>query len=278
MLNLKLHNLKRRFRKKYYYHFYFLLGYFRYFGTKVYFPKDSLLFKMASDQGIYEEENIKLLLLLIQPDSYYFDVGANIGLMSIPILRSKPTCAVLSFEPSPNAAPFLMKTIMRSDFAGRWKHVEKAAGPQHGSMEFSVLHESIGAFDGFKNTNRMKSNVRIIDVPVTTIDSEWEQLDRPRVSVIKIDVEGAESLVLEGATCCISENRPFILIEWNLANLTAYNVDSEEILNYARKLSYCVYSLPSLAPINDVDVLIDHMKKSENFLLGPKDKSVNMGD
>jgi len=44
-------------------------GAFPYYGVKVYFPKNSLIFQLACEQSVYEHENIKMLLSLIKPDT-----------------------------------------------------------------------------------------------------------------------------------------------------------------------------------------------------------------
>lgn len=94
---------------------------------------------MACKQGIYESENLKLIYHFVRPNSVYFDVGANIGLMSIPLLYSCPSCTVVSMEPSPNTLKFLIRTFEGSGFGNRWRIVGKAAGSSMGSMNFLLL-------------------------------------------------------------------------------------------------------------------------------------------
>jgi FkbM family methyltransferase len=243
-------------------------GCFPYFGTKVYFPKDSLIFKLACEQGIYESENLSLLCSLVKPNSIYFDLGANIGLMSIPILKKCDSCTVVSFEPSPNTLNFLNRTIENSHFGERWKLIPKAAGSRIGTLDFFIASPDMGAFDGFQDTKRANTNNRV-EVPVTTIDTEWESLGKPTVSVIKIDVEGAELQILKGALNCIQNQHPSILLEWNATNLKAYNCQNESLLIFAEQNNYRIYSLPHLVSILDSQSLILNMIRTESFLLLP---------
>ncbi len=244
-------------------------GAFPYFGTKVYFPKNSLLFRLACKQGIYEHENLNILSLLVRSNSTYFDVGANIGLMSIPILSRNTSCRVVSFEPSPNTLDFLKRTAESSEFSARWTVLGKAAGSQVGTLDFFIASPDMGAYDGFKDTKRENTNNQI-QVLVTTLDVEWEALGKPAVSVIKIDVEGAEILTLNGAINCLKKEKPYILVEWNATNLKAYGFSSESLLVFAETHSYQVCSLPDLIPIFDSELLKIHMNKTESFLLFPK--------
>jgi FkbM family methyltransferase len=243
-------------------------GSFPYFGTKTYFPKNSLLFQLACDQGIYESDNLKLLCSLAEPDSTYFDVGANIGLMSIPILSNCDTCTVVSFEPSPNTVDFLNRTKINSKFGDRWKVISKATGSKVGILDFFIASPDMGAFDGFKDTRRVNTNNRV-EVTVTTIDNEWKSLGEPVVSLIKIDIEGSELETLSGALNCIQKHHPSILLEWNSSNLKANNCAPESLLIFAEKYNYRVYSLPFLTLVTDLDFLILSMTITESFLLFP---------
>jgi FkbM family methyltransferase len=243
-------------------------GSFPYFGSKIYFPKNSLIFKLACKQGIYEIENFRLLSALVAPNSLYFDVGANIGLMAVPILYSCHSCKVISLEPSPVTLQFLCRTAQESQYQERWKIVGKAAGKQVGTLEFFTAATELGAYDGFKDTER-GGETQKITVPVTTIDQEWIELGKPTVSVIKIDVEGGELDALQGAFYCIKHERPYILLEWNSVNLKAYGYQSEDILDFAESHNYQIVSVPDFAPVNHPETLKLHMIRTESFLLFP---------
>lgn len=240
-----------------------------YFGSKVYFPKNSLIFQMVCDQGIYESNILSAISALIRPDTAYFDIGANIGLLSIPILQLHPSCNVVSFEPSPNALPYLRRTANDSGFGERWQIVGKAVGSSEGEADFFIAKSELSAFDSIKNTNRAGYTQKT-KVQLTTIDAEWNRMGRPKVSVIKIDVEGAEILVMNGAEKCISSERPCLLIEWNNLNLSAYDCRPETLLSFAQHIEYKVLSLPNFILVDSPMELKLHMIKTENFLLLPK--------
>ncbi len=243
-------------------------GSFPYFGTKVYFPPDSLIFAMACEEGIYEHQNSILLRTLVKPGSTYFDIGANIGLMSIPILRNTPDVTVVSVEPSPNTLPYLMRTVNSSEFIGRWLVIDKAFGNRLDTVDFHMARPGLGALDGLADTKRTET-VKAIRVSMTTLDHAWETLGRPTVSVIKIDVEGAETKVLQGAIQCINQERPFILTEWNNENLRAYDVPQDAILKIIEELRYNLFSVPHMVPVKDRSTLFAQMLVTEYFLLVP---------
>ena len=243
-------------------------GRFNYFGTRVYFPKHSHVFERACDTGVYEKENLRLIAALVQTDTCYIDVGANIGLLSVPILRLHPTCSVISLEPSPNALPFLERTRRESSFGDRWRVIGKAAGSKSGELDFFMHDAKQGAFDSLQETGRAGASIRQT-VPVTTLDTEWQAAGSPAVSVIKIDVEGAELNALRGATECIQAHRPAILLEWSGANLGAFNCAPQNLFEFASGLGYAVFSLPELDHMDSALHLELKMLRTESYLLAP---------
>jgi len=244
------------------------VGVFPYFGEHIHFPPDSLLFTLACEQGIFEHENLRLLQAALRPDSWYFDVGANIGLMSAPILATQKGVNVVSVEASPVTAKYLSRTIAGSPNRSRWHLVPKALGNAQGEIEFFTSATSHGVFDGMKDTGR-GLHTRGVNVPLTTLDAVWAEFGKPPVSMIKIDVEGAEADVLRGGLACLRACRPCVLVEWNLDNLRSYGTPPRSLLTFSKELNYDVLIVSGLARVNTPEQLRVQMGISESFLLAP---------
>jgi FkbM family methyltransferase len=250
------------------YYVYGQIGAFPYFGTQVYFPKGSSAFRAMCEQGIFERENAGILQKLCRDGSYMLDVGANLGLMALPVLSAVPQSIVVSFEPSPNTLPWLKKTISGSVHSARWQLVEKAVGSASGRADFSVSVPTEGLYDGLIYTRRSIESRRV-NVDVTTVDSEWKRLGCPDVSMIKIDVEGGELDVLRGGTECLSQARPFVLLEWCPMNFQAYHVACDALFHFARERRYLLYALPAIVPLNIPGDLELQVLRTESFLMAP---------
>lgn len=249
-----------------------LSGSFPYFGTRVYFPKGSLSFTEACKQGMFEYDNLRILWSLVRPDTIYFDIGANIGLMAVPVLQHQQKCRVVSFEPSPNVLPYLERTINESKHRERWTLVPKAVSARSGKVTFTLSDQKNSLFDGIRPTNRVAS-VKQVEVEMTTIDETWRALGSPTVSMLKCDVEGAELDVLKGAQQCLRKERPFVLLEWNAQNLEAYECSFFSLLHFAREHELKIFSIPGLVEVHTDRELSLHMLFTENFLLCPAEAS-----
>jgi FkbM family methyltransferase len=252
-----------------------LAGRFPYFGASVYFPKDSEMFGRACEEGVFEAVNLSVISSVWRQDTFYIDVGANIGLMSVPLLDRFDTCKVLSFEPSPTTLPFLRRTHALSPHKARWHICEKAAGFEEGEVSFYTADGGRDAFEGMRDTNR-GGDKRAVLVPMTTIDRQLAKLDNPLVSVIKIDVEGAELDVLRGAVECLRRSRPFVIMEWNYSNIKAYGTSPEDLLTLAQNLDYEAFSVPKLLHAGSGTALKLYMTFTETFLLVPNNTDVSL--
>ena len=243
-------------------------GKFPYYGAQVHFPPNSFAFLAACEQGVYERENTILLRHLAKPGTWMFDVGANIGLMALPVLHDKREVRVISFEPSPNTSPYLRKTIDGSPYQGRWTLVNKAVGRSSGTTTFHVSPVSFDLFDGLTPNARIRGG-RTVEVAMTTLDAEWNALGCPPVSVVKIDVEGWEADVLAGAEELMRSQRPSILLEWNADNLRSAGSEKSALLKIAESAGYQILTVPGFSEVADAAILDLQMLRSETFLLNP---------
>lgn len=244
-------------------------GAFPYYGTKVHFPPGSLIFRLACDQGIYEAVNQRLLASALRPGATVFDIGANIGLLSVPLLAVEPGLRVISVEPSPHTFACLQRTIAGSPWRDRWTALAVATGENEGQIDFFCADPALGAFDGVRDTHRAGATTKVT-VPLTTLDRLWSDAGHPEVCAVKIDVEGAEAATLRGALRLLRTTRPLVLVEWNAANLRAYDCPPETLLTLAADLGFDVFAMPGLVRSVSPSHLRAQMKFDESFVLLPK--------
>jgi FkbM family methyltransferase len=244
-------------------------GSFTYFGTRVYFPKASAVFRLACEQGVYEPEVTAWLSRIVQPNELFIDVGANIGLISASVLCHSRESRVLSFEPSPNSVPYLQRTWRESHFMERWEIVPKAAGESAGTVRFYVAAPRYGGWDGLEDT-KQAGDMHTVEIPQTTVDAEWKRVGSPKVSCVKIDVEGAESKVLSGALELIQREKPYVLLEWSRINFAAHGTDSGYLVGFAESNGYDLLTFPALHSISGAHSLEMQMRDTEMFLLAPR--------
>jgi FkbM family methyltransferase len=240
---------------------------FIYRNHKVFFPKNSFIYnRIASGETFYEKDLVKILNRQLKDNSYCFDVGANIGLIAIPLLNYKKSLSVVSVEPSPKTLEYLKKTIDNSAYKNRWNVVGKAVADKTGTLEFFVAEEALGAFDSLKDTKRIPYANKV-NVEVTTLDLIWKDLGKPYVSVIKIDIEGADLLALKGAVECIQTNKPFIVIEWRKVNVEAFGITEKDMIDFCNQIEYNIFGFPYMQRVETENEIRTFTDASDSLIL-----------
>jgi FkbM family methyltransferase len=135
------------------------------------------------------------------PDDLFVDIGANVGIYSI--LGAERGACVIAVEPDPETARRLRANAELNSY--RIEILECAVADRGGTELFTVGLDCLNHFaDPGSSATR--------EVPVRTLD---DIVGDRRVCGVKIDVEGAELRVLEGARCALSEQRIDLLqVEW----------------------------------------------------------------
>jgi FkbM family methyltransferase len=157
----------------------------------------------------YEPE-LMLLERFLQPGMVFVDGGANTGVFTFTAARLVgPTGRVLAFEPGAACFDGLQRSLAINRFAQvRLRH--QALSDRAGTAK---LYHHLDQENSFSLGSG--KGVAFEEVATDTLDRVAEEENLPRVDFIKLDVEGAEELVLRGAESIIERWRPRILFELN---------------------------------------------------------------
>lgn len=164
--------------------------------------------------GLYYEPEMRSLIGLLNEGDVFVDVGANVGIYSLHAAKAAgPSGRVIAFEPTPETHESLVKNVRLNHFRNITV-INKAAGDKEGFLQFAICASD--------NSNHLVADLAMLEsrkivevrnIPVDTIDTMVAREKLPQVSVMKIDAEGAEKLVLAGASQVIEKHRPAILFE-----------------------------------------------------------------
>lgn len=198
-------------------------------GTRMWLPKHTLRIMVKGMYGRVdgpfeieaETAHTKWLSARSKPGTIFLDVGAATGTMTLPIGLRVPGIKIISFEPSRTANRVLRTTLERngvtcaevqdaaiSDAVGKASFNEMGfdpTGQNHFMPEVSALASS---------DSNHPLQIAKYDVPVTTLDAFFStRTDASLVRTVKIDVEGFETKVLQGAGKLLREARPYLAID-----------------------------------------------------------------
>ncbi|WP_298920618.1 FkbM family methyltransferase [uncultured Nostoc sp.] len=151
--------------------------------------------------GSYEADKQKLMTELSLEGTTVLDIGANVGFFSIFLSRLVgATGKVISFEPLPRNIEFIHQHIQLNKI-DNIEVISAAVSDKLGKNNFASSHLYA---QGYLTDNGD------LEVSVITLDSLHNLTNL--VSLVKIDVEGAEANVLKGGEKFFQEHRPIILL------------------------------------------------------------------
>ena len=216
--------------------------YFDYYGYKVYYrPNDGLVYHIGS-LGSFEKDVITCCQKLISRNSVVIDVGANIGLITIPLVRKIPGSVFHCFEPSTYPYEYFKLTIKKNKLSKRVILNKNGLYNKSGKLKFFLHHFKDASGDGIKDTLRA-GEAKPTLIKVTTLDKYVDNQKIKRVDLIKADVEGSEIFVFKGALKTIRKFRPSIVFEAWPKNLEAYNLNVISLYDFFKSINYSVYRL-----------------------------------
>lgn len=187
-----------------------------------------------------EYELMANIVKILKPDSIYFDIGANIGDTTI-IAAAHTSKKIYAFEPSPVAYPRLLENIRLNNLQDQIISERKVLSEKVGKIEFSETKTSETSHIGVEKN---EVGGKTIKIDSTTLDLYCAKMGVKRIDLIKIDVEGAEMLVLLGATHLLEKKMiKCLLIELNSAS-SMYGYKNSDVVTMLKKYGYKTTKIP----------------------------------
>lgn len=238
----------------------------RYYGYDlVYGREDGQVSHIASGFP-YEKDLINAALRYMKSQAVVFDIGANIGLITLALASIKPDSLFHCFEPSPYPCRMFRESIKRNLLGSRIFLNNLGVYKKPGRLMFYTHGIKDSSGDGIRDTGR--AGVAIpIEINVISIDKYVEGKNIKRLDLMKIDVEGGELFVLQGAYKTIQNYTPVIFFEATDKNLAAYNLKLKDLFHFFRRRKYGVHNLRG--KLLNESLFLRATEKEYNFIAIP---------
>lgn len=191
--------------------------------------------------GCYEPHVTRAIGGLLRPGSVFLDVGANVGYHAyFAAGLVGPSGSVHAFEPDPDLYDRLARNLSSFSWA-RPEHLAiwHEAATLNFERAFLPEESGWGALTAIRDFNKGQR----IPVNATSLD-EWNASAKlSSLDLIKLDAEGAELHVLEGARTTLQRFRPTILLEVNAPLLLQGGSSPEKLIAELDRLNYSTFVL-----------------------------------
>ncbi|OGQ96079.1 MAG: hypothetical protein A2521_13305 [Deltaproteobacteria bacterium RIFOXYD12_FULL_57_12] len=195
---------------------------------------------------------------LVSPGSWIIDVGANIGFFSIHFCHWVSAGGkVIALEPEPKNYSLLLNTVKKKQQGGIIEPLSMAADCSDGTARLALnpLHPG---------DHRL--GLRGLEVTTISIDTLLAKRNWPTVSLVKIDVQGAEMRVLAGAAQTIARFSPSFFVEMDESSLAQFATSPQEIFTFFKDADYTAHTLQKQRISEPVTMAsIDQLIKNKQY-------------
>ena len=194
-------------------------------------------FDLVKDE-IYDRQAFEIMNRVLLPESCCVDIGCHKGQFLTEYMSCAPKGTHFAFEP----IPYLYEQLCENFKSARVFNY--ALSDKTGETSFFVLPDK-PALSGLNERETIHK-----ELPREKITIQTERLDEVipsevKIDYIKIDVEGAEGLVISGALETIKRNKPFVVLEHGEGSSILFGMTSENI--YDMLVTHCGLNISLLA-------------------------------
>jgi FkbM family methyltransferase len=203
---------------------------------------------------------------MVKPGMTIVDIGAHIGYYTLLAAKQAgPHGKVYAFEPEPKNFALLSKNITANN-ANTIKTFNTALSDQSGTRELFIEKYNKGHHSFAKNVN----TVETIRVTTTTLDETMKNNGSPEINILKIDVEGAEPIVLRGMRETIKRSpKMTIFTEVYPRSMTKLGESAEAYLNELTSMGFTLSvideSKGTITPITNIGEFMRSFGTGETF-------------
>lgn len=180
---------------------------------------------------------------MIRPGDVVYDIGANIGYYTCFIAKTFPDCSIAAFEPMSDNLKLLRRNVKQGGFTDRVRIFPLALGATEGEellqiddmMDGSAALDRITGGEPSEGRRSLGLKPRTERVSIRMLDRLMAEQELPVPAFIKMDVEGAEAMVLQGAAKTLAAASPRLAIALHGAQVAA------EVLTILGEMGYVCY-------------------------------------
>jgi FkbM family methyltransferase len=214
--------------------------------------------------------DLRYLWRILRPGMVFLDIGAHHGLYSlVAAKRLGADSTVIAFEPSQNEFRRL-RLHLRLNGMRSVRAESIALGATSSNQKFFQIISGDSTRGGLRPP---ASSDRVSETSVETarLDDCLARFALDRVDLVKLDVEGAELEVLQGASMVLTKFRPIFICEVLDATTQVWGYNAREIVLMFQRFDFQIFEAQLDGSIVPHEVK-DHYPEIRNYLAVPKER------
>lgn len=208
-------------------------------GTQTSMKRSYFARQIRRNSFVPDEPEIRRLGEWLGPGDWAIDVGANIGYYTLAMARLVETAGrVISLEPMPNTFDLLASNVRAAESRNvTLLNVAASSSAELAAMDMPVFTDS-GLSNPYQAQLASSGAYRVLCSPLDSLALPH------RISLIKIDAEGHDLQVLQGADTMIHRDRPVLIVEGSVNGPIAHWLRERDYSVSAEAGSSNIIALP----------------------------------
>ena len=211
-------------------------------GVRLALNQDDAIVSGSLALGTYEEFELSVFESFLAPGKKVYDIGANIGLWSaVAARRVAPGGIVVAVEPGPDNCDFIARTVSLNGYANV-RVFQRAVGDRTGEAMLYLC--SNNKADHRIYAKGALGERRTVPVGIVRLDDLVAEHALPSPDVIKVDIQGAEQLAVEGMRQTLAQNHHVVVFlelwPWGIHQAGGH---ARDLLRTLRAMGFAVYEL-----------------------------------
>ena len=214
--------------------------------------------------------DLRFLWRNLKPGAVFLDIGAHHGVYSVVAAKKLGANGVVAaFEPSAREYRRL-RMHLRLNRLGSVRAEPLALGSAACTQKFFQITNGDNTRGGFRPP-ASEDRVSEISVETVRLDDYVSQFPLARVDFVKLDVEGGEREVLQGASSVLTKFRPILICEILDATTQAWGYKAREIIQMLESFDFAWFDIRSNGSIVPHKIR-EHYPEIRNYVAVPKEK------
>jgi FkbM family methyltransferase len=179
-------------------------------------------------KNIWERAVVIPLKIFLLPGTTLVDLGSNVGEVASSICEDSEGVYLVAVEANPELIPRIQETFSRNSIVNYEIHNKAAWSDSNSSLNLSIDESPYSTSSSVYEIYPMSDLIEVSSLAIDDLSQNW-----PKVSVIKVDVEGAEFEALLGCKATILRDHPVVAYERTKGN--------KSVDEFLRSLNYKLY-------------------------------------
>lgn len=200
----------------------------------------------------YAEPAQEELFRLAKDKKLIIDIGVNIGATLLNFAKICPGGSVIGFEPDAKNLLKAEKNLRLNAFENV-KIIRKGLGAEAAKVKLFKVNQANQGMNRILNEADLEGDFEFEEIEIVRFDDFAKENSFERIDLIKIDVEGYEMKVLQGAEESLTKYSPVLFIELDDDNLKAQNDSAQALILFLERLGYEIRRADNKRPVSSSD-------------------------